>query len=51
VPDRLGHEKIEMTLRHHAHAMPDMQRRAVEAVMELFRQETLADVKSSTNDP
>ena len=36
VSERLGHESIELTLKHHAHVLPDMQRKAVDAVESLF---------------
>jgi integrase len=36
VSERLGHESIELTLKHYAHALPDMQQRAADAVDDLF---------------
>ncbi len=36
VSDRLGHEDIATTLKFYAHALPDMQQRAADAVDELF---------------
>jgi hypothetical protein len=37
VSERLGHESIDITLKHYAHRLPCMQEKAVEAVESLFR--------------
>jgi integrase len=55
VSDRLGHEKIETTLRHYAHYLPCAQERVVSVVQDLFgdcpadRGETGADSASHVN--
>jgi integrase len=36
VSERLGHEFIDITLRHHAHSLPSMQERAAAAIELLF---------------
>jgi hypothetical protein len=36
VSERLGHESIEITLKHYAHSLPCMQERAVTAIDDLF---------------
>jgi integrase len=36
VSERLGHESVELTLKHYAHALPDMQQRAADVVDTLF---------------
>jgi integrase len=36
ISERLGHESIEITLKHYAHCLPCMQEKAVEAVEALF---------------
>jgi integrase len=36
ISERLGHESIEITLKHYAHVLPRMQEKAVEAVLGMF---------------
>ncbi len=36
VSERLGHESIEITLKHYAHALPSMQKRAADAIEAMF---------------
>jgi integrase len=36
VSERLGHESIDITLQHYAHALPCMQERAVAVIEEIF---------------
>ena len=36
VSERLGHESINITLKHYAHALPSMQQRAAAAIEEIF---------------
>jgi integrase len=60
VSDRLGHEKIETTLKHYAHYLPCAQERVVSVVQELFgdcpadrtdaRKETLPPASPSGSD-